>query len=83
MSKLLEIEYRARPCLIMFFVFVALLKVFSTQDVTYPLAYQISNIGTSVFGIPYCVLQFQQKKKPLIENLFHIALGPAILFKWI
>ena len=34
MSKLLEIEYRARPYLIMIFVFVALLKVFSTKDVT-------------------------------------------------
>ena len=50
---------------------------------TYLPAYKISKIGTVVFDIPYCVLQFQQKKKPLIENLFHIALGPAILFKWI
>jgi|GEM_PF-4125895 len=70
MSKYLEIETRVRPYVIMFLTFFALLKVFATQDVTYPLAYQISNIGTSVFGIPYFILLFQQKRSYFFDIFF-------------
>ena len=83
MSKYLEIETRVKPYMIMFLTFFALLKAFAPQDVTHRLAYQISNIGTTVFGIPYFILLFQQKKSYFLDIAFIISLAASILFQWI